>query len=77
MTKEQLQQIATMSSGTIGEALGTNLYEDIDQFTQWLFRPLIKDIMWGELASFGENLTIALSNAVKVYNRHFVGKYKE
>ncbi len=77
MEIKQLNQIATMSSGTIGNALNSDSYSEIDQFTQWLFRPLIGEVVWGELAAFGENLTIALSNAVKVYERHFLGKYKK
>ena len=71
MNREQINQIATMSSGTIGKALDTDSYQKIDDFIQWLYRPLIGKIVWGELAAFGENLTIALSNAVKVYKRHF------
>ena len=71
MTKEQIQKIATMSSGTIGKALDTHLYNEIDKFIQWLFRPLDDGMICGQLVSFGENLSIALSNAVKVYNRHY------
>lgn len=82
MTKEQINRVAACSSGTIAIALDTHLYKDVDAFTQWLYRPLIsknrsiinKDILWGELAAWGDNLLIALKNAVICYKKYYLNR---
>ena len=76
MTKQEINEVATLSSGTIGNILNTNRYEDIDNFVSWLYKPMIGDIFWGELAAFGENVLIALGHAVTVYKRHYLSKSK-
>jgi hypothetical protein len=77
MTKNQINLVASLSSGTIANVLRSNLYKDIDAFINWLYEPLAKDkegnvILKGELAAFGENQLIALKNAVICYYKFYL-----
>jgi hypothetical protein len=69
MTLEELRSVADLSSGTIGNQLGTNDYEKIDSFVRWLFRPINGgcDLLKGETITFGSNALDGLRNAVSVY----------
>ena len=71
MNIEQINEISSLSSGTIGNALKTNKYTEIDSFIKWLYKPLINDILWGYLPAYGDNCLVALHNAITCYKKYY------
>lgn len=70
MTKQQILELNSLSSGTISKELGSNSYNDVDNFRAWLFKPLLDDMWIGQTADFGDNILFALKNAISCYKRY-------
>lgn len=70
MTTNELREVTNISSGTIANFLGTNSYDAVDHFNNWLWKPIIDGIPIGCLVAFGNNSFDGLRNSVSVYRLH-------
>ena len=69
MTKAELKKVTQLSSGTIANITGVTKYEELDEFINWLYRPVSEGVVMGETVYAGHNALSACMNAYCLYQR--------
>ena len=79
MTKDELSDVANLSSGTIATITGMTTYEELEAFKNWMFQPLGNNLgrYQGEIVAFGFTVLEALENAHLVYINQKARRYSK
>ena len=69
MTIEELNKVASVSSGTVARFLGSNKYADMDALWKWAYHPLFDDMVTASVINYGENELEGLKHLTTIYKR--------